>query len=429
MSRYLPIFAGLISLAASSAAADLGAPPSPPRGVIALRDALAAALLGNPELSAVADGIRIEDAHVLQAGVLPNPELRANVDNFAGGGANRGFDASESALRLTQLVELGGKRARRRDLAGLERDAARWDYEARRASVLATTAKAFIAVLALQERVALATKEVSLAEESAGAVDAQVRAGSGSPAEALRARVAISQSDLVRMTRERELAAARIALAAAWGSATPTFERTAGRLDQIAPPPPLAPLLDGAAANPDLARWTTELAARDAAVALEEARAVPDVVIGAGPSYYADAGGAGMVVDFSVPLPVFNRNQGNIDAARAARSQADAARRAADTDVRAAVARAHAAVSDSYERAVRLQRDMLPGAEDAYARTREAYAAGAVRALDVLDARRTVFGLRDQRLEALAGYHEAMVDLDRLAGVPIDSERTGGQEP
>ena len=84
---------------------------------------------------------------------------------------------------------------------------------------------------------------------------------------------------------------------------------------------------------------------------------------------------------------------------------------------------------DSYERAVRLQRDMLPGAEDAYARTREAYAAGAVRSLDVLDARRTVFGLRDQRLEALAGYHEATVDLERLAGVPIDSERTGGQEP
>ena len=96
MLRYLPIFAGLLSLAASAAAGDLDTPSAPPRGVITLRDALAAALLGNPQLSAVADGIRIEEARVLQAGVLPNPELRANVDNFAGGGVNRGFDASES---------------------------------------------------------------------------------------------------------------------------------------------------------------------------------------------------------------------------------------------------------------------------------------------------------------------------------------------
>jgi cobalt-zinc-cadmium efflux system outer membrane protein len=309
----------------------------------------------------------------VQAGLLPIPELLATVDNFGCSGANRGFDASESALRLMQLVELGGKRDRRRAVAGLERDAAQWDYEVRRAGVLAATRKAFVAVLALQERSALAAREVGLAEESARAVDAQVRAGAGAPAEALRARVAISQSDLARMARERELATARVALAAVWGSSSPTFERAAGTLDAITLPPPLDALLTGVDANPDLARWTTELAARDAAIALEEARAVPDITVGAGPSYYADAGGAGVVLDFSVPLPLFNRNQGAIDAARAQRLQADAARRAADTDVRAALARVHAAAVDAYRRAGRLRNDMLPDAQAAYARTRDAY--------------------------------------------------------
>lgn len=422
MIRALPIACGLLLLALRAAAADPPTSFSPPSGTIALGDALDAALHGNPELAVAADGVRIQDGRVTQAGVLPNPELRGNIDNFAGSGDNRGFDASESALRITQLVELGGKRARRRDLAGLERDAAQWDYEVRRAEVLAATARAFVAVLTLQERVALAARERRLAEESAGAVAAQVQAGVGAPAEALRARLAIDQSDLLRLARERELAAARIALATTWGSASPSFERVAGQLEAMAPPPSLAALLDGIDANPDLARWTTELAAREAAVALEEARAVPDVTVGAGPSYYADAGGAGLVVDFAVPLPLFNRNQGSIDAARAARRQADAARRAADTDARAALARVHAVLADAYDRAVRLQRDMLPAADAAWQRTREAYAAGAVRSLDVLEAQRALFSLRDQRLDALAAYHDASIDLQRLAGVPIDTE-------
>lgn len=419
MQRYLTFAVGALLLAMQAAADDTAPGFAPPRGTITMRDALAAALLGNPELSAVALGVRVQEARIVQAGLLPNPELRANVDNFGGSGANRGFDASESALRLMQLVELGGKRDRRRAVAGLERDAAHWDYEVRRASLLASTAKAFVAVLALQERSELAAQEMRLAEESARAVDAQVRAGAGAPAEALRARVAISQSDLARMARQRELTTARVALAAAWGSPAPTFERTAGALDAITPPPPLDALLAGVDANPDLARWTTEVAARDAAIALEQARAVPDVTVGAGPSYYADAGGAGIVVDFSVPLPLFNRNQGAIDAARAQRLQADAARRAADTDVRAALARVHAAASDAYQRAGRLRGDMLPDAEAAYARTREAYNAGAVRALDVLDAQRALFSLRDQYLDALATYHETVCDLQRLAGAPI----------
>jgi len=262
-----------------------------------------------------------------------------------------------------------------------------------------------------------------LADASARAVEDQVRVGAGSPAEALRARVAVSQSESERVTRERELAAARIALASLWGTSTPTFDRAAGALDVIVSPPPLDVLLAGIEHNPDLARWTTELAMRDAAIALEEARAIPDVTVGAGPSYYADAGGAGWVLDLTVPLPLFNRNQGAIAAARAERKQAEMARRAIETTVRATLARDHEAARAAYERTRRLRDDTLPTAEAAYARTQEAYRAGALRALDVLDAQRTLFTLRDQYLDSLATYHETLVDLDRLAGVPADADR------
>lgn len=427
---WLTVRVALSEPIATGTPGDPTSPFTPPTGTLTLRDALAATLLGNPELSAVALGVRVQEARIVQAGLLPNPELRGNVDNFGGTSANRAFNASESALRLAQLVELGGKRARRQALAGLERDSAQWNVEARRATVLADTAKAFVAVLALQERDALAAELVRWADASARAVDDQVRAGAGSPAEGLRARVAVSQNESERVTRDRELTAARIALASQWASSTPTFDRAAGQLDVIHPPPPLDVLLASIENNPDLARWTTELAVRDAAIALEEARAIPDVTVGAGPSYYADAGGAGWVLDLTVPLPLFNRNQGAIAAARAERMQADVTRRVVETTVRATLARDHEMARAAYERARRLRDETLPTAEAVYARTEEAYRTGALRALDALDAQRTLFALRDQYLDSLATYHETLVDLDRLAGLPADAERaSAGRHP
>ena len=429
MRTYLAFALALLSLiiirSATGAPVDEDDPDSftLPGGTLTLRDALAATLVANPELSAVAVGVRVQEARAVQAGLLPNPEVRGSVDNFGGTGSNRGFKSSESSLRLAQLVELGGKRARRQTLAGLERDAAQWDVEARRAAVLAETAKAFVDVLALQERGALALELARLADASARAVENQVRAGAGSPAEALRARVAVSQSESDCEARARDLAAARVALASLWGTATPTFDRVSGSLDAVSPPPPLDVVLAGLEQNPDLARWTTELALRDAAIHLEEARAIPDVTVGTGPSYYADAGGAGWVLDLEVPLPLFNRNQGAIAAARAERLRADLARRATDTAVRAALARNFESARAAYDRSRRLSGDILPTAEAAYVRTQEAYRAGALRALDVLDAQRTLFALRDQYLESLRTYHEALIELDRLAGVPADQGR------
>ena len=81
----------------------------------------------------------------MQAGALPNPALATEVEDFAGSGDRRGFRGSQTTLSFAQLFELGGKRAKRRRVASLERDLAAWDFEAARLSVLTETTKAFIA--------------------------------------------------------------------------------------------------------------------------------------------------------------------------------------------------------------------------------------------------------------------------------------------
>jgi cobalt-zinc-cadmium efflux system outer membrane protein len=95
-----------------------------------LRQALALALLQNPELRAFAWDVRAAEARTLQAGLRPNPELGLEVENIAGTGVLQGGQSAETTLRLNQVIELGGKRARRLQVAAVERDLAAWDYEA-----------------------------------------------------------------------------------------------------------------------------------------------------------------------------------------------------------------------------------------------------------------------------------------------------------
>jgi cobalt-zinc-cadmium efflux system outer membrane protein len=115
-------------------------------GTLVLPQALALTLTRNPELAAFSEEIRAREAAELQAGLLPNPVFGANAANF-GNRAVRGFDGDVVTLALSQLIELGGKRAARIQVAQTGREVASWDYEVQRATVLARAAQAFIDVL------------------------------------------------------------------------------------------------------------------------------------------------------------------------------------------------------------------------------------------------------------------------------------------
>src|SRR5262249_20755524 len=81
--------------------------PPAPQGELTLRDAIAAALRGSPELDAFASEVRAREALALQAAALPNPELVFELEDFAGSGERQGFDSAQATLSLAQLVELG----------------------------------------------------------------------------------------------------------------------------------------------------------------------------------------------------------------------------------------------------------------------------------------------------------------------------------
>jgi cobalt-zinc-cadmium efflux system outer membrane protein len=394
---------------------------SEPEGDLSLRSALALSLLQNPNLAAFSWEARAREAEILQAAVVPNPEISVEAENFAGSGSFDGYDRAETTVMLGQLIELGGKRAKRRRTAELERDLADWDYEVRRLDVLTAVAKEFVHVLEAQGRVALADELSELASESLVAVSKRVRAGAASLVEETRAKVNLSSAKVDARRAGVLLAAARSRLAALWGAEFATFLEARGQFDSVAVPPSLESTRGLLENNPDVARWTSELALRDAVVDLEDARRISNVTIGGGIRHFEEEDDSALVLGVTIPFPIFDRNQGARQAARLRRSRVRSEELASRTVVASRLAIAHQSLLASYETILELRGEVLPQAEEAYLGVRTGYLRGLFRYLDVLDAQRTLFELRDRELTELGRFHRSVAEVERLTGTPLAS--------
>ena len=395
---------------------------SEPTGIITLPQALALALMRNPELAAFSWEVRAGEARTLQAGLFPNPELEMEVGEFGGRGARDGFNAAQTTLKLSQLIELGGKRSKMAKVAALDRDLAGWDYEAKRLDVLTGTTKDFIEVLAAQERLGLTRELTRLAEQVLATVSERVSAGKVSPLEETRAKASLATVKIESEEARRNLEAARKKLSAAWGGVKDNFEKVAGQLDVIAPVSSAGQLSGLISQNPDIARWVTETEQRKAALSLEEANRIVDLTLSGGVQRFNETDDTAYIIGLSIPIPVFNRNQGGILEAQYKLTKAEEERKAAQTRVHTALAEIYQALSYSFTQATALKSEVLPATQRAFDASSEGYRQGKFGYLDVLDAQRTLFEARQQYIESLSAYHKAVADMERLIGERMKDE-------
>ena len=431
------LIAALIALPGPAFAQDSDQPApaaevTEPEGPITLREALALALTNNPALAAFSWEVRAREAGTIQAGLLPNPEIEALLEEFGGSGSVEGFKGAETTILLGQLIPLGGKISKRKRLAALGASLAEWDYEAARLDVLTGTAKAFADVLAAQRELEITEELAGLAERVYSTVAEQAAAGQISPIHEKRAGVALSQAKIRAARARRGLEAARKSAAAKWGSTNPRFTMAEGSLDILSPLPPYDHLAEYVSQNPDIARWAAEMEEREAALSLEKADAIPDPFVSGGYRRIAENDDNAFVVGLSIPIPILNRNQGGILEARRRVSKAEEEKRDALVTVSAFLSAAYKDLSAAYEEAETLRNEVLPDAGSAYESIFEGYREGKFTLLDVLDAQRTVFDTEIQYIQALRAYHHSLADVGRLTGTPIDEIKnkniSGSQE-
>jgi len=395
-----------------------------PAGELTLEKALSRAMARNPEIAAAESEVRAREGRLLQAGTRPNPELSGTTENLGGDVAKSG--GVQSTLEVGQRLEIGGDRAARTTAAGAARDLARWDLESRRLDVAGRAKRAFIDVLSAQRRVELADETVRLAEEVRSTVAARVEAGKVSPIEETRAEVALATERIERDRAATDLLGARSRLAATWGSTAPRFARVVGDLDAI----PVLPSLESVAAqierNPEVARWSAEIAEREALLRVERARAFPDVTVGGGYRHF-ELGSSAFLASVTVPIPLFDRNRGGQIEAREQIARAQEERRSAILRLRQLVGETHASLARAEGEVRNLRDQVVPRAESVYAAVSEGYRLGKFGYMEVLDARRTLAAVRAQLARAQAELQRAFADLEQLTAAPMKNIPNGEQ--
>jgi len=394
-------------------------------GDLTLEHAITLAIQRSPSLAAGSYAVSAAEARITQAGLYPNPELELEAENIGGTGDLSGFNAAESTAVISQPILLGGKRGHRRAVAESEHVLAARDREVLRLDVIFNTTSAFYRVLAAQQHVALARELLGLAERFAATVQARVDAGKVSPVGATRAGIEVAQARVRLARAKRELIAGRALLAAGWGSSTAAFAEVLGELPEPTPPPTLQQLRPLLMEAPEIVRLDERIERERRVLELERSFRIPDLTVSVGPRRFEETGHSAWVAGLSLPIPIFDRNQGSRLAAEfeleRTRRDADAVRVAIEAEIAAAIERIHAAALG----ATTMSRDVVPAATEVFAATEMGYREGKFGLLEVLDAQRALFDARSLLLDSREEYAMTLTELERLVGLDVASDVHG----
>lgn len=378
---------------------------------LALEDAIARAIAFDPGLRAASAGIDAAAGNVSQARTRPNPELGIEVENFNGAGELRGFAGAETTFSLSQEIELGGQRRARIAVANRELRGAELDQLIRQLDLIREVQEAYYAALTADEIVAIEQERLSTAEALNSAVARRVAAARDPLMAGARAEASLAEARIALTRAESSAATARARLASYWGGeGIASLAAAAFSLPRTETHSHLAP----SDASPDIARLAAERDRASAEARLERSLGFQNPTLSFGYRQFQDTGDDAFMAGVSIPLGVFNRNQGAI-----ARARAEERRSAYNVEAgRQALAREFFAAQralDADARAARaLEDDVIPQAERALALAQNGYNRGAFSYLDVLEAQRALTDAREARIEALLSFHNNEAAIDRL---------------
>ena len=401
------------SLGAFVLAGQAWAEPAPPFAQL-LREANEA-----PRVAALEAEVERTQGLADQARARPNPTVSGYVENFAGQRPYAGFGRQETTIQVNQPIELGGKRSARIAAGDAAVVAARARGLEGRVAFAFELARAYIAVEIADRRIELANDVVGAAAEDLRVARALVGAGKEARLRQLQAETELNALQAMVTDAQALRIAALARLSALAGTPTPytaVSESLLGRLSARPASGPIDPMAN--------ASYRAAVAEREAAalrVRVERSRAVPDVTAQFGFRRLEVDGANALVAGVSLPLPLFDRNRGNIAAARAeeqvASARVEATRLDAQASAQAAVAQIDAALARSAA-----ARRTLETAQEAYRLARIAYEAGKSPLIEVLAARQSLGLARGAVVDAESASFDAFAQLARLQNLSITGE-------
>ncbi|MEQ8327801.1 MAG: TolC family protein [Parvibaculum sp.] len=390
---------------------------------VTLNEAIEKALSQNTNVRIADETIEERAAKTRQASLLPNPEVGVEVENVLGSGPYAGADEADVTVGLSQLIETGGKRRNRIEASRLAETVATAEREAVRRRLRERVAHAFNRLLAAQRDMELANAAAARIRDLVPALRERFERGASSEADLNRGLLTLDLAEIEAQAMQREQRFAEQALLALWSEAVYRPVRAKGALDiPDAALPAFSELLSRLDDHPTVRGARQVVGQRRAAFDLEKSNASPDVTLGAGARRFTGTDESAFLFSVSIPLTVFDRNQGNIDAAASQVVQADLDAQQVRVELVRELQEVYATYSSRCSVAARLSRSVIPASEKTAAEIEEGYLRGRFGVLDLLGAQETMIDARLQATEAILACRNAYASLDSLTGPFAEGE-------
>lgn len=383
---------------------------------LTLAEALNLADTANPTVRAKEFEVQAVGANEVTAGLRPNPSANFLAEQFGGGSAA----LTQYTFSVGQPIELGGKRQRRVDSAKAATKVSGYELADLRRQLVFQVKKSFADIMVARDALALAEQNLAALDQLERIHRLRAEKGDISGLELLRLEVERFAFERDRADAQQALDAAKITLRTAIGQerlseqfnvegelTVPEVGKSKSELFRMALDS--RPDLRAAEAAREKARADINLAKAnawwDVTPQIEYQRIGPDNTIGFG---------------FSLPIKLFDRNQGEIARTQAEAKRAEASREALLSQALAEVDTALAVVTAERAKVKLLRDTYLPKIRQARDTVEFAYRRGGVTLLDFLDAQRTYREKSLDYLRSLGSYNAAIYQLEAAVGGPVD---------
>jgi cobalt-zinc-cadmium efflux system outer membrane protein len=411
-------------VAGASSPVPEATPSAGPARTLSLAEARRLAFQRNWDLLAARSDVDLAVAQRIVAREFPNPTLslsttkisadgRANATSLGNGVLDRSYD---TVAAVNQLFEVGGKRASRKaSAAATFRGGDARLADARRVLELGVT-QAYVAALLAQANAAILTESAESLRKEAGIAEARLRAGDIARTDKSQIEISAQRLELDASAASNAVTTAKIAVEVLLAESQPSGNWVPGdTLETLVQSTENLPenLLgkELAAQRPDLVAADADLRKAEADLRLQRALRIPDPTLFLQYEHEPPDLPNTVGIGVSLPLPLWNRNQGAIQAALATRQKAEVALQKRRGEVAAEVATARNNYTSARTRFQQAQQEILPKSAEVRQTISLAYEKGSASLLDLLSAQRNDNDVRLAVAQAAAETARALAEL------------------
>lgn len=373
------------------------------------------ALERNPAMAGAAAAVKQSRGERTAAGAYLNPSISGTAGRGAITDPRTGVVILEHQVTIEQPVELPGKRRARQGAADAGLAGAQAGVENTRLTVLSDVKVAFYQLLLAQRDVELTIQNLATMQEIFHMIKARVDAGQARPFEALKANVELQKAEKDLSRAQNGLVVARVRVDVLTAGALGKTFLVAG--DFVSLPQELA--LDELTArslesHPMLRRLTKRVEQAEHSIVQERESRIPYIAISG--TYIREAGNEDFLMGLRIPLPLWYRRQGEIEAALGARERTEAERMSAQNDLVSNVTEQVQGARTARQQLDVFEKGLLKQAEEALRIARVSFTQGAATLLDVVDAQRVYRQILLEYAQARADLSIALARLERWTG-------------